>query len=243
MCIILLHCPRFCVYISILTPYSYFSKKVDISLTTGLGFSKIGKTDKPFSGVFEGNNNTIKNLYINSPEENNIALFMNVSFGKIQNLNIENFNVKGKNNVGSLISNIDSGVVTNINGKNINVEGNDSVGGVISRTSDSIISKIQIDNLTVNSSYRFVGGLIGRKNSGVVNMIKLSNIQVYSEDGYTGGLVGSNHGIIENCKVSGNISSSGIYLGMISGMNDSNITSVVVKGNIYGETYVGGGNW
>ncbi len=78
----------------------------------GQGFMPVGGTrqdDMPFTGNFDGNNYTIKNLYINRPDEDNVAIFA-LSSGRIlsnnviSNLFIEKAHVVGNFRVGTVVS-------------------------------------------------------------------------------------------------------------------------------------------
>lgn len=48
---------------------------------TGIGFSPIGSGDAPFSGVFDGGCNYVRNLTIDSPAKSYVGLFGVVSNG------------------------------------------------------------------------------------------------------------------------------------------------------------------
>lgn len=59
---------------------------------------------RQFSGVFYGNGKIVKNLFINRPEEDQVGLFGEVSYGGIiQDIFIDNANVTGKSRVGALV--------------------------------------------------------------------------------------------------------------------------------------------
>jgi hypothetical protein len=89
----------------------------------GKGFFPIKdmKTGFPFSGVFDGNYCTIKNLYINRPKENDVGLFGYVS---------------GSNNYRS--------VIKNFSVKKAYINGNRCVGTVIGEAKGVLISGISV---------------------------------------------------------------------------------------------------
>ncbi|WP_440617608.1 hypothetical protein [Cysteiniphilum sp. 6C5] len=92
------------------------------------GFHPIGglENKRAFSGSFDGGGYTINNLYINRPDDDNVALFGNVTGlnlhkSSIKNVNIYNSTIKGRKCVGSLV-----GQGIGIDYRNINV-GNNSI--------------------------------------------------------------------------------------------------------------------
>lgn len=80
-----------------------------------------------FEGSFNGNNKTIKNLTIDLPNESIIGFFRDVQNAKIFDLNFDQANIKGKDNLGALAGMVGSGSeITNctITG---NISGNEYV--------------------------------------------------------------------------------------------------------------------
>ena len=81
---------------------------VPIGEYTSGGTSPYGS---PYSAFFDGNNNTISNLYINRPDEEGVGLFGNVghsNYGRrdsvqIRNVKLRDVNVRGSENVGALV--------------------------------------------------------------------------------------------------------------------------------------------
>jgi hypothetical protein len=114
-----------------------------------------------FTGSFDGQNNTISNLRI-TRTGTYIGLFgftmNNDGQQRVQNLILENVDIKGSNSVGSLIGAASGTHVENItvSGK---VSGNISVGGLVGLLDNEIIeNSYAIGFVTGTSS---VGGLVG----------------------------------------------------------------------------------
>ena len=94
----------------------------------GDGWEPIG--DDPYQAVFEGNGNTIANLFIDRSTESDVGLFSEVGeFGLIRNLGLEAVDVTGKDYVGGLVGDGEEGRVgrSHVTGS---VSGEDVVGGL-----------------------------------------------------------------------------------------------------------------
>lgn len=109
-----------------------------------------------------------------------------------------------------------------------------------------------IANLLINREFTYTGddyeefklGLFGYNKGTIKNVIiNDCNISVKKISGncnvFAGGVVGQNQGDIDNCSVSGSVSSNFI-VGGISGRNKANIVSSHNEANVYGEARVGG---
>ena len=133
------------------------TQSIKKEVSESYGFKPIGNNTKNFKGVFLGNNNKIKGIYINRTEQDYVGLFGFVS-GNIKNVSIESANVKGKNYVGTLAGKL-SGI--NSNGftvKNLNVSGSGSVGSIFG-DAPKVLS-IYAENVNVKGDTS-VGGIIG----------------------------------------------------------------------------------
>lgn len=73
------------------------------SVTTGVGFEPIGTSVSPFTGLLEGNNHKIINLYINRPNTDYVGLIgYTGGAGTVSYLGLAGVNVKGKEHVAGL---------------------------------------------------------------------------------------------------------------------------------------------
>ena len=99
-----------------------------------------------------------------------------------------------------------------------------------------------ITGLTVTGSNEYAG-LFGRIGSGgkVMN-VKLEGVQIesYKEMSAVGGVVGYSYGNIENCSVSGSVSSNSTAGGVVGAQLGGSITGCNTSATVKGVTYAGG---
>ena len=179
-------------------------------------FEAIGdnyETGNLFLGTFNGNANTIKNIYMKSKKYNGAggAAIFGFTSGTIKNLNtIANFEAviltEEQQGIGG-ISAMNFGTIENCNTK-INVYGDGTqeeyftIGGIVGANYGSInkcYSNININNLKIN--YCSIGGIAGENLNSIYNCISEGNIKCErGKDGYVviGGVNGINSGIAIN---------------------------------------------
>lgn len=137
----------------------HFVLMADINLG-GFVLSPVGNRTTGFSGHFKGNGHRIENATINTPDEDCIGLFGQVSWnGSIQHLGVINVHMIGGSNVGGLVGLIDGGgTILNCYATGT-VSGTSCVGGLVgfSGTSSMISSHADISV----DGYSEVGGLVG----------------------------------------------------------------------------------
>ena len=220
---------------------SYRTTSNKVTWTTGDGWSPIGSSSNPFSGVFEGNGHTIAHLYID--RKNNIGLFaVTAGTAKINNIKLSDVNVLrgvdifGRNS-GSLVgrnygSIINSDVTGTVNGNasvgglvggnhgqitmavaNVMVTGVDNIGGLVG-FNEGVIGVISESRASGNViGYQSVGGLVGWNEGSIANTYAEGTVSVRNKIGFSvGGLVG-------HIRASGSITNS-YALGQPSGTND-----------------------
>ena len=107
-----------------------------------LGWIPIGTEGTPFSGIYDGNNKSIKSLYINRPNSDNVGLFgccaahwndegnAMINF-HIKNCVLINANVHGNNNVGVVVGQFRGGTIKDCVVIHSNVEANKCGGGLL----------------------------------------------------------------------------------------------------------------
>ena len=99
-----------------------------------------------------------------------------------------------------------------------------------------------ITGLTVTTNDQFVG-LFGYLNrAGMVKNVVMEGIQITSNHmfGCTGGVVGYSWGTIENCSVSGSVSSNSTAGGVVGAQLSGSITGCSSSATVKGVTYAGG---
>lgn len=183
--------------------------------TNGNGWMVIGSFNIPFTGIFNGNNKKIKNLYINRPAEENgeyLGLFGHTRNATINNLKLEDVSIFGYKHAGALSAFSEE---TNIS----NCSSNGSV---------STIEKV-------------AGGLIGVFDMGTVTN-SYSNCNVSSEDSFAGGLIATIfNGSLNNSFATGNISGITVVGGLVAYIDGtSEISNSYSIGNVNGKNSVGG---
>lgn len=165
-----------------------------------------------FTGILDGGNHSISNATIDLPNNNYVGLFGRIySSGQIKDIRLNNINIAGHSDVGSLVGYIYDGLINNCcsTGK---VVGEEYIGGLIGNNDYSPISHCY-STASVSGS-RFVGGLIGWHSEGTLSN-SFATGTVSGSDAI-GGLVGYN-----------------FYTG-------SHITRCYAAGKVIGSTNAGG---
>ncbi len=183
------------------------------------GFMPIGLTydggqeyGTSFIGIFDGNNKTISNLYINRPTYRSVGLFGTIGSGEepsnIKNVNLTHVNiVSAYDSVGALAgnSNAESTIINiSISGEiSGNENGGCSVGGLVGDNHGYIEKSYTSGNV---SGYCGVGGLAGASYSSetatIINSYSTSDVFGII---YVGGLVGFNECNVTNSYATGSV--------------------------------------
>jgi hypothetical protein len=228
----------------------YFIQTADIdaiytnTMNSGAGFFPIGSFDFEFRGVYDGQNHTITNLYINRSSTDEVGLFGYItgSGSGVKNLGLINVNITGLSRVAGLVGNLaGSGTYVSNSYSTGSVIGSDYVGGLVgefqSGTMDSSYSEADV------TGSKSSGGLVGQSNSGVISNSH-STGNVVGNNQSAGGLIGFCFSTISNCYSTGNVSGSGTFLfGGLVGYNGRNISNCYSTGSVTGSVsckYVGG---
>ena len=181
---------------------------IDLSAQRSLtsNWTPLGTSKEPFTGVFDGQGYTIKNLVIDGGSNSNIGFFGYTTNGEIKNLTIENAIVSGRLNVGVVAGTPYTSKYSNITVKgHVEVNGMAYVGAVGGKNAYA-----NWNNITVNvdetsyvnansvengNAYRtYVGGVIGFCGEGGHTFSNIySNIDVKGSTCDVGGIVGIAH--------------------------------------------------
>ena len=173
-------------------------------LISGTGFNPIGNESKAFRGNFDGNGKEIKNIYINRPEEDYVALF-----GKFENnyATIEKIGITG-----SIIGNEYVGGIVGSSGYNSKVNfcyntaviiGDKYVGGIEGEGSSNFINNYNLGNIKGNE---YIGGICGYKKGDSKYCYNSGNISSVLDTGNEiGGIYGYNQNESNYCYNIGNI--------------------------------------
>ena len=210
--------------------------------TRGTNWESIGKTKEGmFSGIFEGNNNIIRGIYIDEIE-NGTGIFGRAN--QIKNLTIKNSYIVGGNGTGGIVG--IANTIENCHNENTAVilkEGNYSIiGGITGQINKKIENCTNtgtiIANGIVSTGGSSCGGIVGHSNSKNSTIIKnCSNSgEVIGNEKLIGGIVGNlKLGTMEECHNSGNVTGKGKSVGGIAGQSIGNIEKSENQGKVTGK--------
>lgn len=210
----------------------WYEGKLKEVLTSKEGFKTIGEQelegDNYFYGIFDGNNNYIKNMYINilNEEKEQDIGFINTNKGIIENLNLVDVKIDVLANEYAVVGSITAfnyGTIQNcfvsgtINGKHLNI-GGAYIGGIVGiNNKDKGIIEYCSSDIEVESSnegekkeflgYNYGGGICARNDGIVQNCYNKGNIEVKSNMGEAsaGGICGRNTYKVYKCYNLGNV--------------------------------------
>lgn len=186
----------------------------------GAPWEPIGYSGVAFQGTFDGQGNTIYNLFVDKADANYVGLFGNTNTGAIKNLNVHNAIVKGYLYVGVVAGNPYTTEYENITVTGlVQVDGSSYVGGVGGKNAYDDWTNITVD--VVDGSYvsavsfedgiayrTYVGGVVGFNGEGGHTFKNItSNIDVYGDVCDIGGIFGIAHygNNFENITCAGNV--------------------------------------
>lgn len=203
---------------------------------------------------------TITKLRANGTEERNLSAAITPEAGKFYNITLDkdkgytddghgNYTVtsaEGLKNIAELVNEewkLDINIILT---NNIDLTGIDwtPIGTSFSNSYTGTFDggNHTITGLTVTGSNEYAG-LFGRIGSGgkVMN-VKLEGVQIESDNEMSavGGVVGYSYGNIENCSVSGSVSSNSTAGGVVGAQLGGSITGCNTSATVKGVTYAGG---
>ena len=238
-------------------PDDYEDPSLLPTYTSGLGWTPIGTTEfnenntlsieNRFQAIFDGNGYTIRNLYINRPEEDYIGFFGACSDeAVIRNLNLEVKEITGERILGGLVG-LGRGFIENVT-VNGNIRststGQAMMGLLVGRFEGGAISNCSTFGSAEAPDAIMVGGLLGRLvipepnlNATILNCFSGADVTGESR---LGGLIGSFARedavnailTVENCYVTGNVIGEDDIGGLIGSTLGSNISQCYATGNV-----------
>ena len=175
----------------------------------GAGWIPIGDSSDSFSAIFEGNGETVTNLFIDS-SGNDVGLFgETTSSAVIRNLELVAVQVTGTDNVGGLVGS-NGGAVSGCfaTGK---VTGDDDVGGLIGSNLNDGAVTVSYSTVQVAGDDR-IGGLAGSNRGEVTAAYATGRVVGDSE---AGGLIGRNTGDVNVSYATGLVSGRSTIGGLV----------------------------
>lgn len=181
------------------------------SFDSGTGWIPIGTTLYPFKGTFDGNGYSIRGLYIDKADNENVGLF------GVANINaaVKNLTVQGW------------------------VKGGNYTGGIVGYSQALIENCVSLVSVSSQDDSLHVGGITGY-NLGEISQSKNNGEIRVGFSTFVGGIAGSNIGTIDKCSNVGEIVSSNSVVGGIAGNNAGSIEICINSGRIAGKSSVGG---
>lgn len=175
----------------------------DIDLSILKDFNPIGDQKHPFTGEFDGNGCKIFGLNIFNPNQNNLGLFGVCKSAKLKNIDIQDFNITGKSQVGTLVGLAERTEIDDCNVFNSKIKGLTKLGGLIGLSSNNILSNGFL-NVNINASKNSCGSIAGYDVSSNINSFYSNSIISAIEE--VGGFLGyANFTTINNCYCDGDI--------------------------------------
>lgn len=223
-----------------------------ITWQNGSGWLPIGS----FSGLYDGNNHIIENIYVHRPSQHFAGLFGYVNNGQIMNLGVVNINVTGNQAVGGLAGYItaqtsQTSVISNCYSTG-SVKGATFIGGLVgfafaNVSIDQCYSHADVTHLAgiyweIGWFLQQAGGLVGRlmNNSSISNSFATGNI---TGENWIGGLVGviGPLGNVEN-SYSASAVNGLINVGGLASMltDEASLANSYSVGFVMGDAYTGG---
>ncbi len=210
------------------------------------GFLPIGTDNQPFTGVFDGNNKKIRNVFISQASEDGVGFFGGVkrngqSGGEIHDLQLTSVYVKGDSKVGGLAGDIHSAVIRNVFVSGTVEAGGSDIGGAIglSEGGSQIVNayaQVRVDG--VNN----VGGLVGHMKSTVVVSNSYAASRKVKGVQFVGGLVGMHTSTqdITKCYATGQVEGVQFIGGLVGQVKKSSIIDTYALGEVKGVQFIGG---
>ncbi|MDO5425778.1 MAG: GLUG motif-containing protein, partial [Eubacteriales bacterium] len=205
-------------------------------------FTPLFSTDDGFTGVYDGGNKTIKNLYFR--QSGNAGIFAAIAeTGQVKNLKLSNlqFPMESSNgyiggitavNNGKIYNCSTSGIIMNFyNGKSGSICGYNSGTVENCKATGSVIAGGGDDEVG-SCRYGAVGGIVGYQDGGSIRNCQCVSMQLFGWS--TGGIVGESRGAtIDHCSLTGNCKLTNSIVGAICG--DGNWSSNTIT-NCYTDT-------
>jgi filamentous hemagglutinin family protein len=223
------------------------------SANGGTGFAPIGVDagGNPigglgFTGKFDGQNFTIRNLFINNMV-GNVGLFGWATGGSLRNIILSDGSVTSSgSNVGSLAGVIVNATVANAHSSvNVSTSAGGDIGGLIGHVEPGgIIMDSSASGTVINiGGPHSTGGLVGYHGGTILRSWATGNVTLDGSNRGVGGLVGFSDGVIDQSYATGSVLGGpnihGVG-GLVGYIRAGSVTRSYSVGDVNGATSVGG---
>jgi hypothetical protein len=199
-----------------------------------------------FTGNFDGQGFTIRNLYINRTT-NYAGLFGATNNAKIRNVILSDGSVASSGSyVGALVGFLDNSTISNSHSSvNVSSAGGGDVGGLVGWDGvGAIIRDSSASGTVINiGGPHSTGGLVGYHGGTILRSWATGNVTLDGTNRGVGGLVGFSDGIIDQSYATGSVlGGAGIHGvgGLVGYIQNGTVTRSYAIGDVNGVTSVGG---
>lgn len=220
------------------------TKNIDCS---GIDFDPITwDASSDFRGTFDGDGYKISNLTIDRPEDSEVGLFQETQDAVIKDLILENSNITGYYEVGTIIGEADNTSITNVRVSGT-VTGPDScdeeIGGIVgdidNDEDDNKLDRIYFSGTVTAANCDQVGGLIGSADE--ISITRSGTNATVSGDDEVGGLIGwADETTNTESYARGDVNGDTFVGGLIGRQSDATTSRSYATGNVTGDSWVGG---
>ncbi len=223
------------------------------AFTNAKTFIPIGNSSNSFQGTFDGNNKTIKGLYIEQ-EADYAGLFGYVSNAEIKDLTMQNCKVVSTGNyVGNFVGRADNSSISNCSAdcsadcsaEETAVSGPNCVGGIVGYAKNATITNCY-NTGNISGDYN-ISGIVGYISDGEVTIEYCYNEGVLKGlNHYVAGIVGrvfSGTTVITNCYNVGSINGYRCVGGILAYVDEGatiSISNCYNNGNVSGSKWIAG---
>lgn len=182
-----------------------FKQTADID--AGLGeVTPLFTADVPFTGTYDGNNCSIRQVSNSTTNASEIGIFSAVGKdGVVKNLRVEECNFIGAGKVAA-VAGINNGTIDNCTVKGCFLTANNGTAGAISATNTGMISGCKTEGNALSTTDNNIGGICADNTGTVINCISgedtlAATTSYWANRVNAGGVAGSNSGSILRCTI------------------------------------------
>ncbi|MFW6375577.1 MAG: GLUG motif-containing protein [Thermoplasmatota archaeon] len=204
----------------------------------GKGFKPIGTNfTNSFSGSLDGRGHKIEGLYINRTYSSYVGLFGHIYHGKVNDLGLEEVDVKGKSNVGSIVGVNDFSKVSNCYASGKVSANQYNTGGLVGSNDFGDIIDSHAEVYVIGNES--VGGLVGFNRDG-------DNKESYAVGDvkgkiHVGGFLGESwEGVVEESYSKGDVSGNQNIGGFLGKNRKGEVFTSYSTGDVKGNKSIGG---